>query len=165
MKISLLLALVLTMTAPVLAQMTGGGKPLGIDPDLVLPHAFQEGTPGVRDRYTLTFKALPFATNNLQVLYYSEFTGKLGIQGLVVKGLVTGASYPVKYAEVDTIARAVTIQLTRSIPKGETPVLEFDEVQNPNNDGVYQFRARVLQGGLFPAYFYLGDWFITLGGS
>ncbi|WP_287127384.1 DUF2808 domain-containing protein [Candidatus Cyanaurora vandensis] len=155
------LLLLLGAGSPVLAQ----GLPLGVNQESVLQYKLQEGTPGVSDRYNLTFSPLPFPTTSLQILYFSDFTGQLTTKAAVVSGRNAERSYAVKNIDLDTTARALTIQMNRPIPQGESPEVQLEEVRNPSNDGVFQLRGRVLQGGLFPAFFYIGDWFITVGNS
>ncbi|WP_218080075.1 DUF2808 domain-containing protein [Anthocerotibacter panamensis] len=152
--------LVGTMVAPdLLAQ----GLTFGADTDKTLKYRLQDGSPRTRDRYVLMFKTLPAPTRGLQVLYESNFDGQIDPTRISVYGSKSETAYATKTIDLDRTARALTIQFAQPIPQGEMPEIRLDEVFNPSVDGVYQFRGRYLSNGPFPAFLYIGDWFITIG--
>jgi len=153
------LTCLVSTSGPVMAQ---GLVLNGANQSKILSYHLQEGNPRVKDRYYLTLRPLPFPTRSLQILYFPEFDGQINGQKIIIKSTTSDLEYPVAQTDVDRSARAITIQMLKPLPKGETIEVLFDEVVNPESDGVYQMRGRILEDGPFPAYRYVGDWFITI---
>ncbi len=146
----------------VLTPVQAQGLLLGGDNSKTLAYNIQEGTPNVRDRYTLILPTLAFSTMSVQILYYTDFDGKIDPSQVSAKGKDSGITYTPQLVDLDKSARALTIQFAKPIPRGEILEIHLDEVLNPSHDGVYQIRGKILENSAFPAYRFAGDWFVTI---
>lgn len=134
----------------------------GIPGNRQLPFHLDNGTPSIRDRYTLKIprKKASVAISQLLISYPDYYRGKFDPGKMRV--MVNDKEVPLEPINLDRENRVIELTPKEVIPAGNNVEVVLSNVKNPAHGGMYYFNCRVNSPGDIPLSRYLGTWILSI---
>jgi Protein of unknown function (DUF2808) len=152
------------MPAPVRADSLPGFTLFsGVEPADRLSYRLNSGNRNSTDSYRLTLpgtKINRLGAAQIQITYPEYYKGKFDDKAVEI--FVDDKAIPVQAVEWDRENRMVNITLEKQLKTRKDIQVVLNNVQNPDNGGMYNFTAQVRSSTEFPLARYVGTWTLSI---
>jgi Protein of unknown function (DUF2808) len=134
----------------------------GVDPKDQLSYSLDFGNRSTSDRYRLRVSGskFPLGATQIDIVYPEYYKGRFDAKAVEVN--VDGKSIPVIKSNWDKEKRALQITLDRRLQTKQEIEIVLNNVQNPDNGGIYYFDCQFKSSADFPLARYAGTWILSI---
>jgi Protein of unknown function (DUF2808) len=134
----------------------------GVDPKDQLSYSLDFGNRSTTDRYRLRVSGskFPLGATQIDIVYPEYYQGRFDTKAVEVN--VNGKSIPVVKTNWDKEKRALQVTLNQRLQTKQEIEIVLNNVQNPDNGGIYYFDCQFKSSAEFPLARYAGTWILSI---